>query len=122
MTKKMKELNIQDVILNDLDKLLKAKSQHNGLNINDVVEIGAYVGASVLRQRFKSTQKINDKEINGVFGVIGNFYVQSFKNNFSQIEFDRMLKRSLELLQTPSFDQDCLVFFDKILGLTPNNK
>ena len=39
----MKELNIQDVILNDLDKLLKAKSQHNGLNINDVVEIGAYV-------------------------------------------------------------------------------
>ncbi len=117
----MSKPDIQSVILNDLDTLLKAKSQHNGLNIDDVIEIGAYVGASVLRSRFSATKEIKDNEINGVFGVIGNFYVQSFKGNFSQIEFDTLLKRSLELLQTPTFDQDSITFFNTILNLKPNS-
>lgn len=113
----MSQMDIQDLILKDLDTLLKAKSQHNGLNIGDLTEIGAYVGASVLRERFKMTKEVNHTEINHVFGIIGNFYFQSFKNNFGQNEFDIMLMRSLDLLKEPTFDQDCLVFFNEILNL-----
>lgn len=110
-------MDIQDLILKDLDTLLQAKNQYNGLNIQDVTEICAYVGASVLRQRYKMTKEIKDSEINHVFGIIGNFCFQSFKENFGQEQFDVMLVRSLDLLKQPTFDQDCLVFFDRILSL-----
>lgn len=113
----MNPVDIRDIILNDLDTLLKAKSQYNGLNIQDITEIGAYIGASVLRQRFKMTKEVNDDEINHVFGIIGNFYLQSFKNSFTQKEFEIMSMRSLELLKEPTFDQDCLAFFESILKL-----
>lgn len=117
----MSKPDIQDVILNDLDTLLKAKNNHNGLNIEDVIEIGAYVGASVLRSRYSSTKEIKDNDIHGVYGIIGNFYVQNFKENFTQIEFDTLLKRSLELLQQPTFDQDSVNFFNQILNLEQKN-
>lgn len=117
----MSKPDIQTVILKDLDTLLKAKSQHNGLNIDDIIEIGAYVGASVLRSRFSTTKEIKDNDIHGVYGVIGNFYVQSFKENFGQIQFDTLLKRSLELLKEPTFDQDSISFFNTILKLKPNS-
>ncbi|UYW01507.1 hypothetical protein K5I29_00760 [Flavobacterium agricola] len=110
-------MDIQDLILKDLDTLMQAKSQYNGLNIQDVIEICAYVGASVLRQRYKMTQEVNDSEINHVYGIIGNFCFQSFKDNFGQEQFDEMLIKSLNLLKEPTFDQDCLVFFDRILNL-----
>ena len=110
-------MDIQDLILKDLDTLLKAKSQYNGLNIDDIIEIGAYIGASVLRQRYKMTKEVNQDEINHVFGIIGNFYFQSFQNNFTKNEFDIMLIRSLDLLKQSTFDQDSLSFFNQILNL-----
>lgn len=113
----MKKVTVQEVIISDLDRLLKAKSQHNGLNIQDLQEIGAYVGASALRVRFAEKKEVTPEEINGVYGIIGNFYISHFKETFGQNEFNDMMHISLELLNRTTFDQDSKLFYDQIMSL-----
>lgn len=107
-------MHIQDVIIQNLDGLIKAQSSKSELKIEDLVAIGAYVGAGVLRGRYQVVKEVKEEEIQGVFGIIGNFYRDSFGDAFDQEDFVALKSKAMELLQQPTFDSDLLEFVAEI--------
>lgn len=108
-------MTIQDLIHQNLDILLKKQSEKpEGLHMKQAIKIGAYVAAGVLRSRYKEEKKILPEEIEGVYGIVGNFYADSFKS-FSQEDFDNLKTNSLGLLQMPTFDDDLNSFINSIV-------
>ncbi len=103
-------MDIKTLIQQHLDELFFIADQKEKLNTNLVVEIGAYVGAGVLRGRFSANKEVTQEEINGVFGVIGDFCKQSFGRSYTKVHFKKMTTLALELLQKTSFDDDLQTF------------
>lgn len=103
-------MEIQQVIEQHLDTLLMQKSQQGALSLDTIIEIGAYVGAGVLRGRYSAVKEVSQEEINGVFGVIGNFYKRHFEEAFTENEFILLKNKALELVQNTSFDADLEAF------------
>lgn len=108
-------MTIKDLIHQNLDILLKKQSEKSeGLNMSQAIKIGAYVAAGVLRSRHKEEKKILPEEIDGVYNIIGNFFLTNFPS-FKQTDFENLKKDSLELLQKPSFDKDLDEFVQSII-------
>ncbi|WP_430612879.1 hypothetical protein [Flavobacterium sp. JP2137] len=108
-------MHIQDLIIQNLDGLIKAKSQKAELQIDDLIAIGAHVGAGVLRGRYQVVKEVKEEEIAGVFGIIGNFYAESFGDAFRQDAFIALRSMAMELLQQPTFDSDLNEFVSDII-------
>lgn len=103
-------MEIQQLIIQLLDYLLLKKSEVKPLNIETLIEIGSYVGGGVLRGRFSLVKEVSQEEINGVFGVIGNFFKEHFPEDFTEKEFVIMRDKALELIQETTFDSDLKSF------------
>lgn len=103
-------MEIQQLIIQLLDYLLLKKSEVKPLNIETLIEIGSYVGGGVLRGRFSLVKEVSQEEINGVFGVIGNFFKEHFPEDFTDKEFVIMRDKALELIQETTFDSDLKSF------------
>ncbi|MHC5202614.1 hypothetical protein [Myroides sp. LJL119] len=100
-------MDIQKLIHQNLDELLYFADKKQVLDTHMVVRIGAFVGAAVLRGRYAQTKNVTQEEINGVFGIIGDFFRLSFGGrSFSKVHFKKMTTLALELIQQTSFDQD----------------
>lgn len=100
-------MDIQTLIQKNLDELFYLADKKQVLDTVMVVRIGAFVGAAVLRGRFADQKQVSQEEINGVFGIIGDFCRMSFGGrSFSKVHFNKMVKLALELIQETSFDQD----------------
>lgn len=107
-------MDIQSLIHRNLDELMYLADQKQILNTNLVVEIGAYVGAAVLRGRYADKKEVTQEEINGVFGIVGDFCKMSFGRSYTKVHFKKMCKLALELLQKPTFDSDVEAFISSI--------
>ncbi len=107
-------MDIKIVIQQHLDELFYIADQKGKLNTNLVVEIGAYIGAGVLRGRFATNKEVTQEEINGVFGVIGDFCKQSFGRSYTKVHFKKTTVLALNLLQKTSFDDDLQTFLLEI--------
>ncbi|WP_267740585.1 hypothetical protein [Myroides injenensis] len=103
-------MDIESLIHHNLDELLYLADQKGILNTDLVVKIGAYVGAAVLRGRYADRKEVTENEVNGVFGIIGDFCKMSFGRSYTKVHFKKMTKLSLELLQETSFDSDLEMF------------
>lgn len=103
-------MDIQTLLQLQLDELFFIADQKGKLNTKFVVEIGAYVGAGALRGRFSANKEVTQEEINGVFGIIGDFCKQSFGRSYTKVHFNKMSALALELLQNTSFDEDLELF------------
>ncbi|WP_286388000.1 hypothetical protein [Myroides marinus] len=105
-----RELEIMDIktlIHHNLDELFYLADKKEILDTELVVKIGAYVGAAVLRGRYADQKEVTMEEVNGVFGVIGDFCRDSFGGrSFSKVHFNKMTKLALELVQETTFDSD----------------
>ncbi|MBW3518548.1 hypothetical protein [Flavobacterium sp. NKUCC04_CG] len=108
-------MHIQDLIIQNLDGLIKAQSNKAELQIENLIAIGAYVAAGVLRGRYQVVKEVKEEEINGVFGIVGNFYAENFGGGFTQEDFITLKTRAMELLQQPTFDSDLNEFVAEIL-------
>lgn len=108
-------MHIQDLIIQNLDGLIKAQSNKSELQIENLIDIGAYVGAGVLRGRYQVAKEVKEEEIHGVFGVIGNFYAENFAGSFTQDDFIALKTKAMELLQQPTFDADLNEFVSEII-------
>lgn len=108
-------MNIQDLINQNLDILIKKQSEKpESLTMQKAIEIGAYVAAGVLRSRHKEKGEVLPEEIEGVYGIVGDFYNKSF-DTFTQEHFGELKKNSLDLMQKPTFDQDLDSFIESIM-------
>lgn len=108
-------MTIQNLIYQNLDILIKKQSEKTeGLTLQKAIEIGAYVAAGVLRSRHKDKGEVLPEEIEGVYGIVGKFFQESF-DTFTQENFDLLKKTSLDLMQKPTFDQDLDTFIESIM-------
>lgn len=109
-------MHIQDLIHQNIDALLTAQSNKEDLTLAHIIEIGAYVAAGALRGRFAAEKEVSQEEINGVFGIIGDFYNEHFGEDFTESDFQAMTTQALQLLQRTTFDADLESYVDSILN------
>lgn len=108
-------MDIQTLIHQNLDELFYLADKKEILDTDLVVKIGAYVGAAVLRGRFADQKEVTQEEVNGVFGIIGDFCKGSFGGrSFSKVHFKKMTKLALELMQETTFDNDVEAFLAEL--------
>lgn len=108
-------MDIQNLIHHNLDELLYLADKKQVLDTDMVVRIGAFVGAAVLKGRYSQEKEVTDQEINGVFGIIGEFFRQSFGGrSFSKVHFKKMTTLALQIIQETTFDQDLEDFLENL--------
>lgn len=112
----MKSQNIEDLIALDLQTFLNLKTKNETITINDALEIAAYVSANFMRVIYTKNKNIEKHEINGVFGIVKNFYNTFFEGQITEDEYQEMAKKSLQLLQNTAFDEMSKTFFNKIIS------
>lgn len=100
-------MDIKTLIHHNLDELFYLADKKGILDTDLVVKIGAYVGAAVLRGRYADQKEVTMEEVNGVFGIIGDFCKESFGGrSFSKTHFKKMTTFALGLIQETTFDAD----------------
>jgi len=110
-----KELTIRDVIFRDMDTLIMAKLKNDGkISIDDLIDIASYLAASLFRTRWFQKGELSTEEVEVVLGNIGDFCNEHFGENFTQSDYDKIVKISQLLLQKPTFDDDSKTFFEEI--------
>ena len=107
----MHSQNIDQLIANDLEKLLYHKSLKSKVTVNIATEIAAYVAAKYLRIIFAKNKEIKPEELNGVFGIISNYYNEIFSNQLNTDDYKSISKTALNLLNDTNFDANCEKFF-----------
>jgi hypothetical protein len=113
---KNNNITIKDVIYREMDSLITAKLKDGeNISIDDLIDIGSYLAASLFRARWKQKGELAPEEINVVLGNIGDFCNEHFGDYFTQNDFDKIVKISQLLLQKPTFDDDSESFFHEIL-------
>ena len=105
-------MEIQQLLIQHLDFLLIKKSETKPLTIDTLIEIGSYVAGGALRGRYSLVKEVSQEEINGVFGIIGNFFKEHFPEDFSEKEFVVMRNKALALIQETTFDADLQKYMD----------
>lgn len=111
----MNATNIEALIAKDLETFLHYKSLTNEISVNDAIEIAAYVAANFLRIIFAKNKELKPEEINGVFGIISNIYIDLFENQLTENDFKKISQKASELLKDTEFDQKSRVFFTNII-------
>ncbi len=114
----MQNITVKDMIYQQMDHFLgKAINQDNQITLSKVMEIAAWVSAFVIRQRHVQEGHISEDEMQLVMGTIGNFCYENFRDNFTQQEFNLISTKTLELLKTPTFDQDAKTYFEQYYSM-----
>ena len=118
----MESQNIEDLIALDLQTFLNLNAKNNNISIDDALEIAAYVSANFMRIIYAKNKSIEKHEINGIFGIVSNFYNSFFDGQITEEEFKDMANKSTQLLQNTSFDEMSKAFFNKIITESESDK
>lgn len=117
----MSKHNIEDLITLDLQTFIQLKMENDTISIDDVLEISAYVSANFMRIIYTKNKKIESAEVNGIFGIVSNFFNTYFEGQITEEEFKNMTIKSSQLLQNTDFDEMSKAFFSKITNSQKNN-
>ncbi len=107
---------IEEVLSEDLTTFLQLKEKDGHINSADALEIGAYVAANYLRMIYTRNKSVTEAELNGVFGLISNFYNVYFENQLTHYDYEQLSKKALELLRDTDFDKNSRAFFQDIVA------
>lgn len=118
----MESQNIEDLIALDLQTFLNLKTKDNYISIDDAIEIAAYISANFMRIIYTKNKSIEKHEINGIFGIISNYYNSFFDGQITDEDFQEITKKSTQLLQNTSFDEMSRSFFNKIISESESDK
>src|SRR5690606_8215412 len=110
----MSAKNFDEQIREDLDMFLSLKSK-TSLQIDDIIQIGAFVGANFLRMLFSQQKDVNDQQLNRIFGVISNHYHDLFDDQLSEKDYSQLPQKALAELQDVNFEQNMHDYFNKIV-------
>lgn len=107
--------NIEHLIVTDLEKLLSQKHSTKNIKLDTAIETAAYVAAKYLRIIFANNKEIKTEELNGIFGIISNFYNEIFQNQLNTNDYQAISTTALQLLKDVDFDTNCEKFFKNIM-------
>lgn len=107
---------IEELLPEDLKTFLQLKEKNGHINSADALEIGAYVAANYLRLIYSRNKSVTETELNGVFGLISNFYNTYFENQLNREDYEQMSKKAFALLQDTGFDENSRAFFQDIVS------
>lgn len=113
--------NFDEQIKTDLDTFLALKSK-TSLQTDDVINIGAFVGANFLRMLFSQQKNVDNHQINAIFGVISNHYNALFENQLTSQDYKKIADKALTELQDTSFEQNMRQFFNQIVEEANKNQ
>ncbi|HLV47067.1 MAG TPA: hypothetical protein VKY32_08525 [Flavobacterium sp.] len=110
----MSAKNFDEQIREDLDMFLSLKSK-TSLQIDDIIQIGAFVGANFLRMLFSQQKDVSNQQLNSIFGVISNHYHDLFGDQLQENDYHQLSDKALKELQDVNFEQNMHDYFDKIV-------
>lgn len=110
----MTTTNFDEQIRTDLDTFLSLKSKIS-LQTDDVINIGAFVGANFLRILYREQKNVDNKQINSIFGIISNHYHNLFGDQLTNENYQQLADKALKELQDVNFEQNMHDFFSKIV-------
>ncbi len=106
--------SIEYLINLDLQTFLELKNKKGSINVEDALEIAAYVGANYLRIIFNKNKEVKKEEVNGVLGIISNCYHHLFEGQLEQQDYITISEKIKTLLSDTNFDQRSKDFFLEI--------
>lgn len=112
---------IEELIPLDLTTFLELKSKNAGINSEAAIEIGAYVAANFMRIIYTKNKTITKEEINGVFGIVSNFYHEFFEGQLLKEDYVTMSEKAMKLLNDTGFDENSKRFFQQIIDEAEND-
>ncbi len=105
-------MSVQEVIYNQMNHFLDKSTDQNGqVSYETVIDIAAWTGAYIIRQRHIQNGNVTEDEMQLVLGTIGNFCKENFGDAFNQEDFQTVGVKTLELLRRPTFDTDSKEYF-----------
>lgn len=107
----MSSTNIDKLISNDLETLLYHKILTGNVSVDNATEIAAYVAAKYLRIIYAKNKEIKPEELNGVFGIVSNYYHEIFGDQLNENDYKSITDLALNLLKDTGFDANCERFF-----------
>jgi hypothetical protein len=108
----MENMSIQEMIYNQMNHFLDKSTDQNGqVSYETVIDISAWTGAYIIRQRHIQNGSVSEDEMQLVLGTIGNFCKENFGDDFGQEDFEAVSSKALELLKRPTFDADSKEYF-----------
>ena len=104
----------------DLHLTISKISENNGIDKDSALEAGSYVAAQFMRSLLKINFKngkgpVSEDEIEAVFENVAEFYSESFKGQFTQIDFDVIVKKTMEITMSPNSEQIISEYFENIM-------
>jgi len=112
----MEKQKIEDLIEIDLDTFLKQKAKNGSIALDDALEIAAYVSANFMRVIYTKNKNIEKHEINGIFGIVSDFYNNYFEGQITKDEYYEMSQKAIKLLQNNDFDEMSKAFFNDLFA------
>ncbi|MCC2590465.1 hypothetical protein [Chryseobacterium sp. MFBS3-17] len=108
----MQDMNVHDMIYFQMNHFItKTINQNSEITLSKLVEIASWVSAYTIRQRHLQNGSISEDEMQMVLGAVGNFGHENFPDAFTQEQFAEVSAKALELLKTPTFDEDAPQYF-----------
>lgn len=105
-------MNLQEMIYSQMNHFLDKSTDQNGqVSYETAIDIAAWTGAYIIRQRHIQNGSVSEEEMQMVLGTIGNFCKENFGEDFGQEDFEAVSSKALELLQRPTFDTDSKEYF-----------
>lgn len=104
----------------DLHMTISKLAEKNEIDKDSALEAGAYVAAqfmeSVKKTKFENDQgPLSKEELKAIFEVIGEFYSESFKGQFTQSDFDTITQKTMSLIMSPNKDTTISNYFKKLM-------
>tara|TARA_R110002049_G_scaffold28213_6_gene97158 strand:- start:889 stop:1248 length:360 start_codon:yes stop_codon:yes gene_type:complete len=104
----------------DLHMTISKLAEKNEIDKDSALEAGAFVAAqfmeSVKKTKFENNQgPLSKEELQAIFEIIGDFYSESFKGQFTQSDFDSITQKAMSLIMSSNKDTIISNYFNKLM-------
>jgi hypothetical protein len=103
----------------DLHLTISKISQKRGIDKDSALEAGSYVSAQFMKNLLKSNFENNrgslsKEEINAIFENVADFYSESFKDQFTQSDFEIITQKTMQIVMSPDSEKVLSEYFSKV--------
>lgn len=105
-------LKLNTIILKLLD--------NDEINKEKAFEVGSFVSAKFIenihQQNFKKGKgALPKKDLEAIFENVGDFYLQNFKNQFTQSDAETIMKRAMDIVMSQDTEKLISDYFQKLI-------
>ena len=101
----------------DLYGYISKKNYKESVDKDEVIEIGAYVFVHFLHSIKKDNGKITKEEVEALISIINEFYLESFKNQFTNEDLKIIIQKGTKLFNIDNSFNVVNFYLSNILGI-----